>query len=478
MKKPNVLLFFTDDQRFDTIRALGNDAIHTPNLDELVERGTCFTHAHIPGGTSAAVCMPSRAMLHTGRTLFHLDREGQAIPEEHTTLGECFRSSGYDTFGTGKWHNGKSAFARSFSSGDEIFFGGMQDHWNVPAHRFDPEGRYEGHSPYVANPFASNHVAYCDHINAGKHSTELFVDASINFLQNRKADNPFLMYVSLMAPHDPRTMPKKFLDLYDPEQIDLPENFAPQHEIDTGALDIRDELLAEFPRKPDEIKRHIAEYYAMITYLDDALGRLISALKEAGEFENTIIVFAGDNGLALGQHGLMGKQSLYDHSVRVPLIMAGPNIPSGETKSSLVYLLDIFPTLTELCGLPLPESVEGKSLVPVLKGDDESARSSLYLAYGDSIRGVTKNHFKLIEYACGDTQLFSLGEDPLEVQNLAEERNWRVELSAMRQLLKDLSAEWDDRGHPLGQRFWSLRGDLQSEKKKQLSLRSLRGLLT
>ena len=130
--RPNILLFFADDQRFDTIRALGNNEIITPNLDTLVERGTAYTNASIMGGTSGAICMPSRAMLMTGRTLFHLDREGQDIPLAHTMMGEALRSADYRTFGTGKWHNGRSAYARSFSHGDRVFFGGMSDHFKVP----------------------------------------------------------------------------------------------------------------------------------------------------------------------------------------------------------------------------------------------------------------------------------------------------------------------------------------------------------
>lgn len=119
--KPNILFFFTDDQRFDTIHALGNPLVHTPVMDRLVARGVSFTHAHIPGGTSAAICMPSRAMLHTGRTLFHLDGAGADIPPEHALMGEYLRSHGYRTWGTGKWHNGVSSYARSFSDGAEIF---------------------------------------------------------------------------------------------------------------------------------------------------------------------------------------------------------------------------------------------------------------------------------------------------------------------------------------------------------------------
>ena len=124
-QKPNILFFFTDDQRFDTIRALGNTDVQTPTLDQLVAQGTTFTHAHIPGGTSGAICMPSRAMLHTGRTLFHLDGAGQSIPNDHIMLGEHLQANGYRTWGTGKWHNGPASFARSFSDGAEDIFWGM-----------------------------------------------------------------------------------------------------------------------------------------------------------------------------------------------------------------------------------------------------------------------------------------------------------------------------------------------------------------
>lgn len=462
-KNPNILLFFTDDQRFDTIRALGNPQIHTPNLDALVQRGTAFTHAHIPGGTCGAVCMPSRAMLHTGRTLFHLQDEGQAIPEAHTTLGECLSDAGYIPFGTGKWHNGKKAFARSFTAGDEIFFGGMADHWNVPAYRFDPTGTYSSKLPFVAEPLKSKELGFKqgDHIEAGKHSTELFTGASIRFLETKPIDDdPFFMYVSLMAPHDPRTMPQKFLDMYDPEAIDLPENFLPEHPIDTGALTIRDEKLAAFPRDPQEIKQHLADYYAMITHLDHEFGRLIQALKDRGELENTLIVFAGDNGLALGQHGLMGKQNLYDHSLRVPLIFAGPGIPQGRRQYDPVYLLDIFPTLCDFVNAPVPDSVEGRSLLPCITGKESHPREKLYLAYADSIRGITDCHHKLIEYACGTTQLFDLKSDPLETNDLSALDSSAPLLSDLRQNLRRLAMEWGDPNHRLGKSFWETRKDL------------------
>jgi arylsulfatase A-like enzyme len=457
--KPNILFLFADDQRFDTIHALGNQAIHTPNLDRLVSRGCVFEQAHIPCGTSGAVCMPSRAMLHSGRSLFHLDGEGQCIPPEHTTLGEALRHNGYHTFGTGKWHNGCESFNRSFAAGEEIFFGGMSDHWNVPVYHYDPSGRYEHKLPETRDPARSNQVNWRrgDHINSGKHSTEMICDAAIQFLENHNKQHPFFAYVALLAPHDPRTMPQRFFDMYDPNQIELPPNFMGGHPFDTGALHIRDEMLAQFPRDPDETRRHIAEYYAMISHIDDELGRVLTTLEQQGLLDDTIIVFAGDNGLALGQHGLFGKQNCYDHSVRVPLIFAGPGVPAGKGSDALVYLLDIFPTLCELTGTAVPSSVEGQSLVPTMH--DGTGRESLYFAYCDSQRAVRRHQYKLIETVVKghhlQTQLFDLSQDPWELHNLATQADQQVLRDELRQELIQLRDRWDDLDSPHGQRFWA-----------------------
>ena len=458
--RPNVLFFFTDDQRFDTIAALGNDAVSTPTLDRLASQSAVFTHAHIPGGTSGAVCMPSRAMLHTGRTLFHLDDRGQEVPDDHVLLGEHFRRAGYETFGTGKWHNGRRAYQRSFSTGDEIMFGGMSDHWNVPAFHYDPTGSYDSRLPFVRDPWGTNDVEHrdADHVHAGKHSSELFVDAAARHLRERDRGTPFFSYVSLTAPHDPRTMPEQFRAMYDSDEIELPPNFSAQHAFDTGALRIRDEMLAAFPRDPAEVRRHIAEYYAMISHLDHELGRLLDVLDEAGERENTVIVFAGDNGLAVGQHGLMGKQNLYDHSVRVPLMISGPGIPAGRRSDALVYLLDIYPTLCDLVGMDTPGSVEGSSFARSVADPASTHRESLYFAYEGSIRGVRMGRHKLIEYAVDgvrNTQLFDLESDPHEMSNLARLSESTPVMAKLRAELLRLRDAWEDSGHETSERFWA-----------------------
>lgn len=457
--KKNVLFILTDDQRFNTIHALGNPDIQTPNLDRLVREGMAFTHAHIPGGTSGAVCMPSRAMLNTGRTLFHLQGEGQDIPTGHTTMGELFRQNGYRCFGTGKWHNGTPAYARSFTEGDNAFFGGMWDHWNVPVCRYDPTGAYDNVVNFVVNFFSDNNPMkiHCDTFHPGVHSSTLLTDTAIHYLENRQEEAPFFLYLAYLAPHDPRTMPERFKKMYDPKKLTLPASCLPSHPFPFGVEEIRDEVLAASPRKEEEVRRHLAEYYGMISHLDAEIGRLLQTLEERGLLEDTLIVFTGDNGLAVGCHGLMGKQNLYDHSLRVPLILRGPGVPAGQQSDALVYLLDIFPTLCDLCGLPIPASVEGKSFAHLLQNPGAPGRESLYFAYNQLLRGVRDQRYKLIEYRCfaHETQLFDLWQDPSELHNLAADPAYAETLARLRQLLLQYRDSWECPDYPYTKQFWA-----------------------
>ena len=431
--RPNVLFFFTDDQRFDTLHALGNPHIHTPHLDRIAARGTVFTHAHIMGGSCPAVCMPSRAMLHSGRTLFHIEGQGQGIPTTHTTLGECLQQAGYTTFGTGKWHNGPASYARSFTHGDRIFFGGMSDHFEVPLNPFDPTGQYPKDRIYHESK---------------RHSSDLFSNAVIDFLQHHDAtDNPFFAYLSFTAPHDPRDTHPKFHAMYDPDKLPTPENFLPEHPFDNGELKIRDEMLAPFPRTPEVIRKHLADYYAMISHIDAAIGRVLATLDATGQTDNTILVFAGDNGLAVGRHGLMGKQNVYDHSVHVPLMFAGPGVPRGETRDAFAYLLDIFPTLCDLTATPITDSVEGHSLCPALACCSEPVRDTLFFAYRHFQRGIRDRRHKLIEYnvdGARTTQLFDLVADPFEMHDLAAASSHAEPLARLRAELARWQGELDD----------------------------------
>jgi arylsulfatase A-like enzyme len=432
--RPNILFLFTDDQRFSTLNALNNPEVRTPNMDRLVRRGVAFTHACIMGSTVPAVCAPSRAMLMTGQSLFHInDSIISPKPAARTfhLFPELLRGNGYRTFGTGKWHNGERLFARCFSDGGNIFFGGMADHLKTPVAPFDPSGAY---------PAASRQPG-------SKFSSELFSDSAISFLNGHNTRDPFLMYVSYTSPHDPRMAPSKYTAMYPWEKIALPKNYLPEHPFDNGEMRIRDENLAPFPRTPEIVKQHIAAYYAMISEVDEQIGRVLNALEKSPHARNTIIVFAGDNGLAVGQHGLMGKQNLYDHSVRVPLVIAGPGIPAGRRRDSLCYLMDLFPTLCDFTGVPTPGSVEGKSLLPVIRGTQKQIRDSVFFAYTNVQRAVRTDRWKLIVYNVkGQTtiQLFDVLNDPYETRNLAAEPAHASQVAELQALLKQHMAQLND----------------------------------
>ena len=366
--KPNIIFFFADDQRFDTLNACNNPEIITPNMDSFVKNGTSFARAHIFGASSAAVCAPSRAMLMTGRTFFELPRSVWApwkVPDEESgicpyiTFPEVFRNAGYTTFGTGKQHNGTRIFYRGFTAGAKLFFNGM-------------------HSPKKGGHLTPNNISdfdptgvYNKEYTEKKFSTELFSDAAVAFVRKYNSSRPLMMYISYTAPHDPRMAPDKFKKMYPWENISLPKNFLPGHPFDNGKLKIRDEKLAPFPRTPERVKQEIAGYYAMITHLDHHIGRVMAAIRKKGLDKNTIFIFAGDNGLAVGQHGLMGKQNLYEHSLGVPLILSGPGIAKNKKIMALCYLHDLFPTLCDLTGLNIPKSVTSRSLLPLLHDNNK-----------------------------------------------------------------------------------------------------------
>lgn len=448
-QRPNIILLLADDQRFNTIASINNAEVITPNLDKLASQGVYFANAYIMGGNSGAVCMPSRAMLNTGRNLFSIDNQGQRIPEDHQLLGEVLQSNGYNTFGTGKWHNGKEAYARSFNGGDEIFFGGMNDHWNVPVYDFDSTRKYKPTIPFIDDPWSSKEVSYlnADHINHGKHSSELFTDAVINYIENYQEEKPFFIYTSFMAPHDPRSMPEKYLELYDTANIELPPNFMAKHPFDNGELVIRDEKLASFPRQPKEVKVHIRDYFAMITHLDEQVGRILDVLRSTNQMENTIIVYTGDNGLAVGQHGLLGKQNVYEHSVKVPLLISGPSIPVDRRRNQLCYIFDLYPTLLELVDIETPNSSQGISLVPAFTDSLYIHREALLYAYRHYQRSVRQGNMKLIEYLVKGqrtSQLFNIDEDPYELSNLALDPEYQDDLQQMRNELIEMQQKLGD----------------------------------
>lgn len=448
--KPNIVLILADDMRGTTLEFLEKESVRTPVLNQFSEDCTVFTNAHIMGGNSGAVSMPSRAMLMTGKYLYKLEKQGAVIPESHTLIGEVLGKAGYQTFHTGKWHNGKAAFNRCFSSGKNIFFGGMADHWNVPLFGYDPDGQYDNKRRIIKTPYSNNHVDILDgeYVYSGRHSVDIFTEAAVEFIEEQKNEQkPFFLSVSYMSPHDPRSMPDEFIKPYDPEKIILPDNYMDKHPFDNGELTVRDETLAAIPRVKEEIKQHITDYYAMISHLDHRIGDIIKALVENDLYDNTIIIFTADNGLAVGQHGLMGKQNVYEHSVHVPLMIKPA---CSDTKrhftNRLCYLIDLFPSICEWAGQPIPESADGISLLPVIN-ENKEVREHLYYAYRDFQRSISNGEWKLIEYHVNEnrhTQLFNLKQDPWETKNLSNEKKQYKRIKQLRNKMLHLKTETGD----------------------------------
>ncbi|MCU0361718.1 MAG: sulfatase-like hydrolase/transferase [Bacteroidales bacterium] len=423
--RPNVLLILADDQRADALGCAGNTYIRTPNIDRLARGGTRFTNSYVMGGHHGAISAPSRAMLLTGKSLFHV----YDVLDGQVTMPAYFSGFGYETFATGKWHNGAASFEASFQKGENVFLGGMSDHYKVPCRRLGPDGKL---SEPVVKGF----------------STDLFADAAIEFLDGYskgKKDKPFFCYVAFTAPHDPRSPRNDYVGMYRDEAVPLPGNFMKYHPFVFDDMLVRDEHLAPWPRTPEIIQASIADYYGLISHLDSRVGDIIETLKKSGLFENTIIVYAADNGLAIGSHGLLGKQSLYEHSMKVPLIISGPGIMRDKISDALVYLYDLYPTLAGLCDIKKPASADGKDLAAVLTGKSESVRSSLFTVYRNTVRAVRTDEWKLIRYPRRDhNQLYNLKSDPLELNNMAYIDEHQPKVKELMELLKKWQAETGD----------------------------------
>ncbi len=418
---PNVLFFFADDQRADTIAALGNSHIKTPNLDRLVRRGVAFDRAYMQGGMQGATCVPSRAMLLSGRSLFLIDE--RLLREE--TWPDAFGRAGYTTFMTGKWHNGPNSLPLCFQKARSIFAGGMTDPMKAPLSDL-VEGKLS--KPVVAT----------------KHACEVFAEEAISFLRTHQG-SPFFCYLAFDAPHDPHIVPRDFPISYDAGTMPLPANFLPQLPWNNGEMTVRDEQLLPWPRPPKLVQEMNAEYYRYISYLDAQVGRVFDALEASLHARNTIIVFAADSGVARGSHGLIGKQNLYEHSIRVPLIIAGPGISAGKRTDALCYLFDVLPTLGKLCGVKGPGTSEGIDLSATLTDPMKPARQQLMFAYRQVQRAVRDDRWKLIRYPkINKTQLFDLQTDPDEVANLVDQPAHAAKVAELMALLAKEQKQFGD----------------------------------
>lgn len=408
-KRPNFLFILTDDQSPETLSTYGNTVCHTPNLDRLAAEGMTLDDAHHMGAWVGAVCTASRTMIMTGRTLWHIPGArgpGLNQPRSYRTkaaqdsLPAIFRRAGYATFRTCKRGNSYNEANRLF----EVVRDAMK----------------RGNDAESGSPWHGDQV--------------------VEYLDQRKAeddDRPFLIYFGFSHPHDPRNATPELAAKYgavneniptepNPKAPPLPENWLPAHPFHHGHPGLRDEVKVQGvmeKRDPATVRNETGREYACIENIDRQIGRVLKKLEDMGELDNTYIFFTADHGMSVGRHGLMGKQNLYEHTWRVPFIARGPGIKAGSRASGYIYLLDVLPTLCDLAGINIPETVEGRSFRPVLEGKTQRIRDVVYGVYcggtKPGMRSIKSDGWKLIEYDVLDgkvreTQLFDLRANPRE----------------------------------------------------------------
>jgi arylsulfatase A-like enzyme len=438
-RPPNVVLLLSDDQRPDTIQALGNGLIRTPNLDRLVRNGTAITRAVSPN----PLCVPSRAEILSGCSGFRngvLPPFGTRLAPDLVLWPEAMRRAGYQTWYVGKWHTDGRPTTHGYDESRGLFAGGGP---TEPPRR-DAKGReVTGYVGWVfqsddGRTFPEQGVGLTPDISAR------IADAAVGLVR-RAGERPFFLHVNFTAPHDPLIAPTGDGWRYDPDAIPLPANFLPEHPFDHGNARGRDEQLWTWPRTPREVREDLALYYALISHLDAQVGRVLDALEETGQAGRTIVIFSSDHGLAIGSHGLRGKQNMYEHTVGVPLILAGPGIPAGARRRAQVYLRDLFPTVCDLAGVAVPATVEGRSFADVVRGDRDEGHRLVFGYFNDVQRMVRGDRWKLIRYpTLGREQLFDLVRDPLERDDLSADPahtavrdSLRAELAAWQARVRD-----------------------------------------
>ena len=420
--RPNIIFLFADDQRADTIGAHGNPNIQTPNLDLLAEGGFSFRRNYCAGSFSGAVCVASRAMLMTGRQWMNLPRSkpqsnwGRAKP-----LPALLSEKGdYQSFIIGKWHNGKGTLDQSFLNGRSIYLGGMANHADFQVQDLS-EGKLSAKR------------------DAAGFSSTVFADEAVQFIQETGTEQPFFLYVAFMAPHDPRNPPEKYRQMYYKKRPPLPLNFLPQHPFQNApqATSGRDEGLAPWPRTRQVISDQLCEYYGLITHLDEQVGRVIRALEQSPHAKNTIIIYTADHGLAMGSHGLLGKQNVYEQSMRCPLILNGPGVPKGKSNNSYTYVHDLYATICDLTSIQQPSENDSISLRPILNGNISRVRDSVFLPFQDNQRAVSNGNWKLHVYPkINHRLLFHIAADPHEIKNLADNPTFEAQTSQMLSLME------------------------------------------
>lgn len=437
-ERPNILFLLADDQRPDTIGALGNPRIETPNLDALVAAGMTFSRATC----SYPICVVSRAEMMTGMHGWEngvTGMRGAGLAEGVSFWGDALAAVGYETGYVGKWHTSGRPSTRGWGEAFGLFGSGGGKWWK------------EGQVDWKGFPI-TGYRGWIFQTDDGKTKfpemgvgvtpdiSEKFADAALEYLETpgRGETKPWFLQVNFTAPHDPLFIPPGWEGKISGEAMEVPENFLPEHPFDHGNFSGRDEALMHWPRTRAAVKDVLRVYYSVIEDMDLQIGRILEALEKSGQLKNTYVIFSSDHGMGVGSHGLRGKQSMYEHTINVPLIIAGPGIEAGSRTEAQVYLRELYPTTCDLVGATIPEAVTAKSFAPVLKGEKTEHHEAIYGYFTDAQRMIrTADGWKLVRYPLVDRwQLFDVKNDPFELKNLIDDPDQKERVADLRARLQ------------------------------------------
>jgi arylsulfatase A-like enzyme len=461
---PNIVLITTDQQRYDTLGATGDDWIRTPTLDALAERGTLFERAYVQN----PVCIPSRACLQTGRYTHqhgveHMETEideTPGLPEWERTFVERLQEAGYRTGATGKLHmmppkgfhyerlsNGKGARWRTYE-GSDLGQGPLGKTYAAWLERRHPGGYEAIYEQRRGDAFEEYGTAVTNVLPAEEYVDYWVADEAVEFLHDPHSD-PFFLWCGFMSPHDPVDPPEPYDSMYAREEVGMPER---RQDADDPASP-KGQAEPWWGDDPEKIERWRAHYFGLVSFVDDMVERIVETLRERDLLEETLIVFTSDHGEMAGDYNLMAKGNFYEEVIRVPTIVVPPGGSGVDRFDGLVEVADLAPTILDYAGVPRPDVMPTRSLRPVLEGERDDHRESVLCEYATNDRSrkskcVRTERYKYVFHAGdADPEFYDLREDPDELVDRHDDPAYREELSRHRELLLDRLTRSEQRYH-------------------------------